>query len=53
MNNKIDKIIFYSFLIVIILITIVFCIGAMQAWILYSDKPITEVPMWAMYFLRR
>ena len=53
MKNKIDNIVFYSFLIGIILITIAVCLGAMQAWILYSDKPITEVPMWAMYFLRR
>jgi len=42
------KALFFGVFIIIALIAI---IATSQAWILYGDKPITEVPMWALWFL--
>lgn len=50
---------FYTFLawLVFIIIPVVLLVGVITitivAFVMYGDKPITEVPMWAMYFLRR
>jgi len=35
----------------VILIALCWVLGAAQAWWLYADKPITEVPAWAFWFL--
>lgn len=37
--------------IILILLAITYFIGAAQAFVLYADKPITEIPMWAYWFL--
>ena len=37
--------------IILILLAITYFIGAAQAFVLYAGKPITEIPMWAYWFL--
>lgn len=37
--------------IILILLAIVYFIGAAQAFVLYAGKPITDIPMWAYWFL--
>ena len=50
-DDKINNIINGIFLTVIVIICVSAIVGAAQAWILYGDKPLSEVPMWALWFM--
>lgn len=49
-SNKANKI-YIAIMIFLILLAIVYFIGAAQAFVLYANKSITEIPMWAYWFL--
>ena len=51
-KDNIDEIIFAVVAACFVLIVVAGIVGSIQAWVLYADKPITEVPMWAWWFLQ-
>ena len=51
-KDNIDEIVFAIIAAVLVLIAIAGIAGSIQAWVLYANKPITEVPMWALWFLQ-
>ena len=49
-KKEADKI-YIAITIILILLAIAYFIGAAQAFVLYANKPITGIPMWAYWFL--
>lgn len=47
-DRIVPALVFFGFVLLIVLSIV----GSIQAWVLYRDKPITEIPMWAWWFLR-
>ena len=50
-EDTITKIVNAVFITGICLIVLCGLLGCAQAWWLYADKPITEIPAWALWFL--
>ena len=50
-KENMSTIIFLGIGFILFTIAIILCVGAIQAFVLYADKPITEIPMWAYWFL--
>ena len=50
-NKKAANKIYIAIMIILILLTIAYFVGSAQAFVLYADKPITDIPMWAYWFL--
>lgn len=49
--KKVENKICIAITIILILLAIAYFVGAAQAFVLYADKPITDIPMWAYWFL--
>ena len=50
-KEKIGKIVSAVFIGGILLIALIGVIASITACVMYGNKPITEVPMWAIWFL--